>query len=63
MSYQLSASELEQKWGSRPGGHPTFSRAIHAACLANGRTTERDYWKWAADRSGYVVWDPQNGWL
>ena len=63
MPYQLNANELERKWGSRDDGHPTFSRKIHQACLANGRTTERDYWKWVSERSGYVCWTPENGWL
>jgi len=62
MSYALSPDELERKWGSREQGHPIFSRKVHVACLANGRTTERDYWKWAASKSGYECWSPEHGW-
>jgi hypothetical protein len=62
MAYTLTADELEATWGSREGGHPIFSRAIHRNCLLNGRTTETDYWLWVSKKSGYVVWTPETGW-
>jgi hypothetical protein len=63
MAYQMSADELERKWGSRPNGHPIFGKRVHCGCLATGRTTEKNYWQWLSDRSGSPAWTPEEGWL
>jgi hypothetical protein len=58
-----SPEYLQQQWGSRYGGHPIFTVAVHSAALANRPTTERDYWQWLSDRSTASVWTPETGWL
>ena len=63
MPDSLTPEELERKWGSCPNGHPVFSRKVHIECLLNGRTSERNYWKWASNRVGLQVWTPERGWL